>query len=135
MAGAIHKIIHCWHELPGQGAVLFRGDLDRNHYDAKFSISVFSTPAALKILCILVLRLHRTAARTSSSPHRRRSGSAFTSEKEPVSLEVLCTLSNVLQFRILRSGYCCWYSTTAAIPFPLNHLPNACQCILYLKTF
>jgi hypothetical protein len=40
MVTASHKIVLGSHDLPMKDAVLFRGDMNRNHHGAKFSISV-----------------------------------------------------------------------------------------------
>jgi hypothetical protein len=74
---------------------------------------VHATPVVLEILCIFVFAFRCTVAR--SSLHHCCSRSAFAHGKEPVSLKVLCTFSNVL-----RCGYHCHYYTTATLPYPLQ---------------
>jgi hypothetical protein len=77
--------------------------MGRNQHCAKLSIFVVcSVPFNLEILSILlVLGLHCTAARISSSPHRRHEYFVFAHGKEPVFLKAMCTFSNVLLCGIL----------------------------------
>jgi hypothetical protein len=69
---------------------------------------------------MLVIGLCCTAAGTPSFPRHHCSHSAFTHGKEPVSLEVLCMFSNILEYGFLQSGYgsCCY--TIGALPFLLQ---------------
>jgi hypothetical protein len=48
----------------------------------------------------------------------------------PVSLEILYTFSNILRCGILRSGYHCCHSITAAWTFPLLKPHTKCMCLL-----
>jgi hypothetical protein len=83
--------------------------------------SVCATPV-LEILHILILGLRCTAAKTSSFPPCQCSRPAFTRGTEPVALKILAMFSNVLQ-----SGFHCWYSTTASLPFPLQKPYTKCM--------
>jgi hypothetical protein len=81
---------------------------------------VYATPVALGILHVLILGLCCTAARTSSPCHH--SCSAFAHEQEPVSIRVTCMQSRCFAMHNSAKGYHCQYSTTTALPFPLQKL-------------
>lgn len=61
--------------------------------------------------------------RSTASAHHCCSHSALTCGEEPLSLKVLCTISNVLWFEILQSSI----SAIAALPFPLQKLKTKCM--------
>lgn len=61
--------------------------------------------------------------RSTTTAHHCCSHSALTCGEEPLSLRVLCIISNVLWIEILQSGI----SATGALPFPLQKLKTKCM--------
>ena len=75
------QIVHGWCDLQVKGIVPFGGDSSQCMI---LYTCVCVTPVIWKILCMPTLGLHCNATRTSISPCRGSSHSAFTHRKEPV---------------------------------------------------
>lgn len=112
-----HSQNYIWGDLPVRGVVLIGGDTDRNHHGREVSIPVSVLHQSSWTLCVYLLGLASSECCHSHS---------VSCGKEPAFLKVLCGFLNGFHCGILLSGYLCQYSTTAALPFPLQKLYTKC---------
>jgi hypothetical protein len=122
----IHKLVHGRHDLLITDIALFRGDTDKNHHSEKFSIPV-SVLNESSWKCSVYFYLDFTALMpenhllydvTVHVLHRLWRGKGLT--QSSVYILRCFAMWNFAKW------IHCWYSTKAAVPFPLQKLYTKC---------